>query len=53
MDPHTNMFLFTQISDDQIHYPSMGIDANIIDLHVYGIGSGLNYEPFKCSETKG
>ena len=48
------MFLFTQISDDEIHYLSMSIDANLIDLHVpvYDNGSGLNYEPFKCSETK-
>ena len=44
------MFPFTQISDDELHYLSVGIDDNIID--VYDNCSGLNYEPFKCSETK-
>ena len=44
------MFPFTQISDDELHYLSVGIDDNLIDL--YDNCSGLNYEPFKCSETK-
>ena len=41
------MFPFTQISDDELHY--LSIDDNLIDL--YDNCSGLNYEPFKCSET--
>ena len=44
------MFPFTQISDDELHYLSVGIYDNLIDI--YDNCSGLNYEPFKCSETK-
>ena len=32
----SNMFPFTQISDDELHYLSMGIDDNLIDLYWYG-----------------
>ena len=44
------LFPFSQITDDEFIYLSMGIDHNLLDL--FDKCSDLNYEPFKHVESK-
>ena len=44
----SNMFPFSQTSDDELNYLTLGTDDNLADLY----NTSLNFKPFRFTDNK-